>query len=72
MNTMEDLRLEVVGTLYSLNSDHLIAVCDFLNIAGTQRENVLGKSRSFLIAHIVNYIERDEVGSRDPSAVMQA
>lgn len=61
MNTLEDLRLEVVGTLYSLSSDHLIAVCDFLDIAGTQRENVLGKSRSFLIAHIVKYIERDEV-----------
>ncbi len=61
MNILEDLRLEVVGTLYSLNGDHLIAVCDFLNIAVTQRENVLGKSRSFLIAHIVNYIERNEV-----------
>lgn len=36
-------------------------MCDFLNIVGTEHENVLGKSRSFLIAHIVKYIERDEV-----------
>ncbi len=36
-------------------------MCDYINIAAMQRENVLGKSHSFLIAHIVNYIERDGV-----------
>lgn len=61
METLEDLKLEVVGTLYTLSSDQLIAVCNFLHIFGTEHENVLGKSRSFLIAHIVKYIERDEV-----------
>lgn len=61
MDMLEDLKLEVVGTLYTLSSDQLTAVCDFLDIVGTEHENILGKSRSFLISHIVKYIERDEV-----------
>lgn len=45
MDMLEDLKLEVVGTLYTLSSDQLTAVCDFLDIVGTEHENVLGKSR---------------------------
>lgn len=61
MDILEDLKLEVIGTLYTLSSDHLIAVCDFLKISGTEHENVLDKGRSFLISHIVKHVERDEV-----------
>lgn len=61
MDILEDLKLEVIGTLYTLSSDHLIAVCDFLKISGTEHENVLDKGRTFLISHIVRHVERDEV-----------
>ncbi len=54
MEQLEDLKLEVIGTLYSLIRENL---CDFLNIV--ESENVINKSRSFVISALVRHFERE-------------
>ena len=57
----EDLKIEVGGALYTLTRDALIEVCDFLTIAGSEFEEVSGKSRSSLILHVTRHLEREEL-----------
>ncbi len=54
MEQLDDLKLEVIGTLYSLIRENL---CDFLNIV--ESENVINKSRSFVISALVRHFERE-------------
>lgn len=56
---LEDLELEVIGALYTLNKENLVELCSFLNIAGY--EKVLDKKRSLLISFISNHLEREEI-----------
>ncbi len=57
MDQLEDLKLEVIGTLYSLSRENLVKLCDFLNIG--ESENVINKSRSFVISALVRHFERE-------------
>ena len=52
----EDMKIEVGGALYTLTRDALIEVCDLLTIAGSEFEEVSGKSRSSLILHVYLFI----------------
>lgn len=63
MMPLEELQEEVVGELHTLTKDSLLEVCDFLNISGSQREDVKGKSRISLLTHIMKCLEGEEVAS---------
>lgn len=54
MDQLEDLRLEVIGALYSLSRKNLVKLCDFLHI-----EHDIDKSRSFVISVLVRHLERE-------------
>lgn len=58
MDALEDLRLEVVGLLYTLSSEQLKVVCEFLEIP---QEDIEGKSRSFVIGQITQHIDKEEI-----------
>lgn len=68
---LEDLKLEVAGTLYTVTRDILIEVCDFLNIAGSKLERVSGKSRSSLISYIIQHLEREELGELEDEGMSE-
>lgn len=53
MDQLEDLRLEVIGALYSLSRENLVKLCDFLLIEH------IDKSRSFVISVLVRHLERE-------------
>lgn len=55
------LRLEIKGALYKLTVEQLIKVCNTLQISGPGKEHVSGKTRSQLIAHVIKYLEREEL-----------
>lgn len=55
------LQLEIKGALYKLTVEQLIKVCNVLQISGPAKENVIGKTRSQLIAHLIKHIEREEL-----------
>ncbi len=57
MDQLDDLKLEVIGTLYSLSRENLVKLCDFLNIG--ESENVINNSRSFVISALVRHFERE-------------
>lgn len=57
MDQLEDLKLEVIGALYSLSRENLVKLCNFLNIEGS--EQVINKSRSFVISVLVRHLERE-------------
>ncbi|XP_033181946.1 uncharacterized protein LOC117152876 [Anabas testudineus] len=59
--TLEDFKLEVIGTLYTLTRETLIEICNFLDIECLIQIDLTGKSRSFLISVIVKHLNRDEV-----------
>lgn len=58
MDALEDLRLEVVGLLYTLSSEQLKGVCEFLEIP---QKNIVGRSRSFVIGQIIQQIDQEEI-----------
>ncbi len=57
MDQLDDLKLEVIGTLYSLSRENLVKLCDFLNIG--ESKNVINNSRSFVISALVRHFERE-------------
>ncbi|XP_068115048.1 uncharacterized protein [Hyperolius riggenbachi] len=57
---VEDLKVQVGGALYALSKDALLEICDFLSIAGPSK-NVADTSQSFIIVHIMSYLEREEL-----------
>ncbi len=57
MDQLDDLKLEVIGTLYSLSRENLVKLCDFLNTG--ESENVINNSRSFVISALVRHFERE-------------
>lgn len=60
---METLQLEIKGALYRFTTDQLIKVMDFLQIAGSQKENVTGKTRNTLISHVIRFVESNDLES---------
>lgn len=56
MDSLEDLKLEVIGALYALSKGNLLELCHFLEV---KCENAVNKSRSVLISLIVKHIERE-------------
>ncbi|KAL3979220.1 hypothetical protein ACER0C_017770 [Sarotherodon galilaeus] len=68
---LEDLKLEVAGTLYTVTRDILIEVCDFLNIAGSKLEKVSGKSLSSLISYIIQHLEGEELGELEDEGMSE-
>lgn len=57
----EDLKLEVIGTLYTLTKDVLLEICCVLDIKELRQLDLSARTRSFFIAHIVQYLDRDEL-----------
>ena len=57
---LERLQLEVKGTVYGLAIEQLVRVCESLHIAGTTKEYVTGKTRSQLIAHVIQYLDQED------------
>lgn len=55
------MRFEVKGALFQLTTDELMQISDFLEISGTNREKITGKTRNALVSHIIQYIENDEL-----------
>lgn len=53
-----DLQLEVIGLLYTLTSEQLVHVCEFLGIA---QDDFSDKGRSFLITQITQHMDKDEI-----------
>ena len=57
----ENLQLEIKGALYKLTVEQLIKVCNALQLSGPGEEQVTGKTRSQLIAHVIKYLEQEEL-----------
>ena len=55
------MRFEVKGALFQLNKDELMQICDFLEMSGLNREEMIGKTPNALVSNIIQYIERDEI-----------
>lgn len=55
------MRFEVKEALFQLTTDELMQISDFLEISGTNREKITGKTRNALVSHIIQYIENDEL-----------
>lgn len=53
--------MEIKGALYKLTVEQLIKVCQTLHMSGLGKEDVTGKTRSKLIAHVINHLEREEL-----------
>ena len=60
-SVIEDLKLEVIGTLYTLTREALLEICSGLDIKELRQLDVSKQTRSFFIAHIGQYLNRDEV-----------
>ncbi|XP_039676826.1 uncharacterized protein LOC120571799 [Perca fluviatilis] len=58
---LEKLQLEIKGKLYQLTVKQLIKLCNTLQILGSGTEHVAGKTRSQLISHVIEYLEREEL-----------
>ena len=61
LSVIEDLKLEVIGTLYTLTREALLEICSGLDIKELRQLDVSKQTRSFFIAHIGQYLNRDEV-----------
>lgn len=71
LSELEDFKLEIVGTLYTLTKDVLVKVCDFLGTEWSTQENVSSKSRSLLISHIAKHLEREELGELEDQGMAE-
>ncbi len=69
MDQLEDLKLEVIGTLYSLSRGNLVKLCDFLNIG--ESEYVINKSCSFVISALVRHFEREGLKELDDEGMSE-
>jgi len=58
---VENLRFEVKGALFQLTTDELMQISDFLEISGTNREKIIGKTRNTLVSQIIQYIENEKL-----------
>lgn len=68
---LENVKLEVGGALYTLKRDNMVEVCDFLTIACPNFEMVSGKSRSSLISHVTNHLEREELSELEDEGMAE-
>lgn len=46
-------------------------ISDFLDIAGTNRENVVGKTRNALVSLIIQHVERDELSELEDEGMSE-
>ena len=60
---IDDLQMEIQGTLYTLTRDNLIELCNFLKIS----EDVKNKNRKAIVLYIIQRLEKDleEAGSEE-------
>ena len=59
LSVIEDLKIEVIGTLYTLSKEALLEICCGLDIKELRQLDVSKQTRSFFIAHIGQYLNRD-------------
>lgn len=57
MEPLEDLKLEVIGALYSLSKEKLVKLCEFVKI--DECEHVVSQTRSVVISTLVKHFERE-------------
>lgn len=69
MDQLEDLKLEVIGSLYSLSREILVKLCEFINI--DECENVISKTRSGVISVLVKHIEREELSELEDEGMSE-
>lgn len=58
---IEDLKLEVIGALYTLTKDLLLEPLNVFDIRGLSLVDIKDKSRSFLITLIQRHLDREEL-----------
>lgn len=68
---MEDLHEEVVGGLHALTKEHLLDICDFLQISGEERADVREKSRMSLVTHIMKHLEREDLADLEDQGMSE-
>lgn len=56
---LERLQLEVKGALYRLTVNQLIRLSNTLQISGPGKEHITGKTRNYLISHVIKHTERE-------------
>ena len=61
LSAIEDLKFEVIGTLYTLTREALLEICSGLDIKELRQLDASKQTRSLFIAHIGQYLNRDEV-----------
>lgn len=68
---IENLQFEIKAALFQFATDQLMEISDFLDISGTNRENVVGKTRNALVSLIIQHIERDELSEYDDEGMSE-
>ena len=59
LSVIEDMKIEVIGTLYTLTKDALLEICCGLDIKELRQLEVSKQTRSFFIAHIGQYLNSE-------------
>lgn len=68
---IENVKFEIKATLFQLTTDQLLQISDFLDISGTSRENVVGKTRNALVSLISNYVECEALSKREDEGMSE-
>lgn len=68
---VENLQFEIKAALLQLTPDQLMQISDFLEIAGTNRGNIIGKTRNALVSLIIQYVERDELSELEDEGMSE-
>lgn len=68
---VENLQFEVKAALFQLTTDQLMQISDFLEISGTNRGNIVGKTRNALVSLIIQYVERDELSELEDEGMSE-
>lgn len=68
---IENQQFEIKATLFQFTTDQLMEISDFLDIAGTNRENVVGKTRNALVSLIIQHVERDELSELEDEGMSE-
>ena len=65
------MKLEVIGTLYTLTKDVLMEICNVLDIKGLRQIDISDKGHSFLIAPNMKHLDSDELTELEDEGMVE-
>ncbi|XP_033182193.1 uncharacterized protein LOC117152945 [Anabas testudineus] len=68
---IENLQFEIKGALFQLTADQLMQISDFLEISGTSRARIAGKTCNALVSYIIRHVEREELSELEDEGMSE-